>query len=122
MFADVEVKRDWVYDALVHESKMDGMTSQILELIFTSKLFKMLREHLTSGEHASMINAKMCVTESVPKTNVSVGHDFSLPDFMVRICAYTCIIKGVLMYQKNGTKEWLNGLGEYGDGVCKKRV
>ena len=117
MFEDVEVKRDWVYDALVHECELDGMTRQILELIFTSfasKTRKMLREHLSGGEHASMDVAKMCETESVPKTNVSVERDFGLLDFMVRMrpSAYTCTIEGVLMYRKNGTKEWLNGLGE----------
>ena len=68
------MKRDWVYDALVHECELDRMSRQILELIltsFASKTRKMLREHLSGGEHASMDVAKMCETESVPKTNVS---------------------------------------------------
>ncbi len=117
VFGDVDVHRDWVFDSLVRECDLDGMTKQILEVLFASFVKKtrmLLCDQLAGGVNADMDVDRMSETESVPKTNVGPERDFGMLDSLMRArpSAYTCAMEGVIMYKRNMTGEWMSQLGD----------
>ena len=117
LFEDVSVRKDEVYECLVKECELDGMTKQILEMLFASfacKLKSLVCDQLSGGVNEMMDDERMSETASVPRTNVDCERDFGMLDRMMRERprAYTCAMEGMIMYRKNGTSDWLEKMDE----------
>ena len=72
LFEDVEVKKDEVFDCLVKKCNMDGMTKQVLEMLFASfacTIRTLVSDHLVGGANHEMNEERLQQTKSVPKTN-----------------------------------------------------
>jgi E1A/CREB-binding protein len=123
LFDDVQMKKDDVYESLIN---VDVMTVQVLEKLFAAfvcKLRALVSDHMVGGVNTGMDDVRLKETESVPCTNVDCERDFGMLDRMMREKprAYTCAYEGVMMFSKNGTSQWLQGMNETDvQEVCEK--
>ena len=113
-FPHVEIRKGPVYNKLVAVSPFwDGMTQQVLELIFGSLAVKttaLLPDHLKDGKYdfSNMDEDLKGQTASVPKTSVEPEEVFGIVDAMMKqkSNAHTFVIESLVMQKKNKMSDW----------------
>ena len=114
LFEDIEVNTDDVFKKLVEQSEFwDGVTKQILELIFGAFVVKtksMLSDHLQGwgGRYDQPSPAVRKQTTGVLKTNVVPERDFGILDHLVAANPNSTTIAyvGIIMLIMNDTRCW----------------
>ena len=113
-FPHVEIRKGPVYNKLVAVSPFwDGMTQQVLELIFGSLAVKttaLLPDYLKDGKYdfSNTDEDLKGQTASVPKTNVEPEEVFGIVDTMMKqkLNAHTFVNESLVMQKKNKMSDW----------------
>ena len=112
VFEDIEVNTDDVFKKLVEQIEFwDGVTKQILELIFGAfavKTKSMLSDHLQGGRYDQPSPAVRKQTTGVLKTNIVPERDFGILDHLVAANpnATTIAYVGINMLIMNDSRGW----------------
>ena len=119
--ADIDIHKDFVWEALVQSDSSDAVTIEVLQLLFQAfsvTTQRLLADHLPGGTHHDVTDEGIIAeTASVPTTNVSPERDFAILDRYLREKpnANLVALEALILFSHNKTSSWLDGL------LCEER-
>ena len=127
LFPELLHKDDLFYSLIKPQSDIDEMTKQCLEMIFSSFIFvskRMLHDHLANGKLNNPSEELVQQAVSVPTTNADAERDFGMLDRLMKLKpkALDIVYEGIIMYNRNKTKEWRNSLSKEQLAVVTKKA
>ena len=113
---DIDISEDEVWKALISSTANDGMTQEILQLLFHAfsvTTQRLLVDHLPNGIYYNVTDEEVIAEiTSVPTTNVSPERDFAVLDRYLREKpnAHTVALEAIIMFAHNKTSLWMEKL------------
>lgn len=113
---DIPIHQDAVWDALIQSNSTDGMTQEIIQLLFSAfsvTTKRLLIDHLPGGIHHNVTDEKIIEeTAGVPTTNVSPERDFAVLDRLLREKpnANLIALEATIMFAHNKSSVWMEHL------------
>ena len=113
LYDDFPPSEDPIYSCLVAPSEYDNMTQEILQVLcsaFSSLLSRLVKDHLSGGQHDNPSENLLTETKSVPKTNTISERDFAKLDRLLREKpnAATMSLEALILFSNNKTSQWLH--------------